>query len=67
MVGFRNKQGRVEHRYYSTKSRAKVVIHIQQNSEMVVDIAGMPVHMDQDIISLWFSKKFFSKNRYDFA
>ncbi len=58
--GFRNKQGRVEHRYYSTKSRESCDTYTTEfrNGN---NIAGMPVHMDQDIISLWFPKSFSQK------
>ena len=58
--GFRNKQGRVEHRYYSTKSRESCDTYTAEfrNGN---NIAGMPVHMDRDSISLWFPKSFSEK------
>ena len=58
--GFRNRQGRVEHRYYSTKSKEwcdTYTVEFRNGN----NIAGMPVHMDQDIISLWFPKSFSQK------
>lgn len=58
--GFRNRQGRVEHRYYSTKSKEwcdTYTVEFRNGN----NIAGMPVHMDQDIISLWFPKVFLKK------
>lgn len=58
--GFRNQQGRVEHRYYSTKSREwcdTYTVEFRNDN----NIAEMPVHMDQKIISLWFPKSFSQK------
>lgn len=58
--GFRNQQSRVEHRYYSTKSKEWCDTYTAEfrNGN---NIAGMPVHMDRDIISLWFPKSFSQK------
>ena len=55
--GFKDKKGVVEHRYYSTKSGEICDTYIQEFKNGN-NIAGLPVHMDQDIISLWFPTSF---------
>lgn len=58
--GFRNGHRRGEHRYYSTKSRESCdtyTVEFRKGN----NITGMPVHMDRDIISVWFPKSFSQK------
>ena len=55
--GFRNGKGKIEFRYHSTKSRESCDTYVEEFKKGN-NIAGLPVHMDKDIVTLWFPKTF---------
>lgn len=55
--GFRNGKGKIEFRYHSTKSRESCDTYVEEFKKGN-NIAGLPVHMDKDIVTLWFPKSF---------